>query len=121
VPDDQLLEREHVSYELPMLCQTAARLEHDPEVHDDWVVRNALRNRDVHARRALDLIDVALPLTGDRGADLDELAGAVERLRGVVGGPLGDLDFGGHLSALPDHRREPDRHRAYCAGTRGTL
>jgi hypothetical protein len=35
VTGEQLLEREHVSSELPMLCETAARLEHDQEAHDD--------------------------------------------------------------------------------------
>jgi hypothetical protein len=51
--DDELLEysHEHVSYELSMFYETAARLERDPKVHDDWLVRNALlESFTIHAR-----------------------------------------------------------------------
>src|SRR5260370_16018681 len=51
--DDELLDysREHVSYELSMFYETAARLEHDPKVQDDWIVRNALLEAfAIHAR-----------------------------------------------------------------------
>jgi hypothetical protein len=51
--DDELLNysREHVSYELLMLYETAARLVNDPKVLDDWVVKNALLEAfTIHAR-----------------------------------------------------------------------
>ena len=51
--DDELFDYsyEHLSYELSMLYKSATRLVKDPNVRDDWVVKNALLEAfTIHAR-----------------------------------------------------------------------
>src|SRR5207245_5188935 len=48
--------------------------------------------RDVHAGGRLDLVDLALPLGGDRGADVDKPTRARDRLLQVSRRSLGDTE-----------------------------
>jgi hypothetical protein len=68
--DDELLDYscEHLYYELLMFYEMPARLEHDPKIRDDWVVRNALLESFlIHARALAAFLfpDVVKPRADD--------------------------------------------------------